>query len=317
MKNLIVKISLACLLFLGPVAAKAQVVNKVVAVVNEEIVTQQDLDQLRAVLYAQYAQHYQGDELLKKMEEAKEGLLEQVIDDKLILSRAKELNIRVSEQEVEDKLEEIKGGFPSEQIFDETLRTQGITVANLKDRYRDQIMMKKLVEFEVKSKVDVLPSEISRYYEEHRSEFKVDEKYKVRHILIKAGDDVSFELAKVESGEIYDKLRQGYDFSELAKAHSQGPNKEQGGDMGYISRGTILDELEDAIFKLKAGEFSGPVKSRLGYHIFKVEDVTDSGYLGMDEAKKDIKRSLFQKKLKEKLDEWVAELKSKAYISIK
>ncbi|NQV04664.1 MAG: peptidylprolyl isomerase, partial [Candidatus Omnitrophica bacterium] len=112
-------------------------------------------------------------------------------------------------------------------------------------------------------------------------------------------------------------LREGYDFSELAKAHSQDPNKEQGGDMGYISRGTILDELEDALFKLKAGEFSGPVKSRLGYHIFKVEDITNSGYLSIDEAKKDIERFLFQKELQEKLKKWVAELKSKAYISIK
>ena len=317
MKNFTVFISLAGLLFLGPLAAGAQVVNKVVAVVNEEIVTQQDLDQLRAVLYAQYTQLYEGDDLLKKMEEAKEGLLGQVIDDKLILSRAKELNIRVSEQEVEDKLKGIRSGFPSEKVFDETLRMQGVTVRNLKDRYRDQIMMKKLVEFEVKSKVDVLPSEISRYYEKYRSEFKVDERYKVRHILIKAGDEVSFELAKVESGEIHDKLGQGYDFSELAKAHSQDPNKEHGGDMGYISRGTMLQELEDAIFKLKAGEFSGPVRSRLGYHIFKVEDVTDSGYLSLDEVKKDIKKFLFQKELKEKLNEWVGELKSKAYISIK
>ncbi|NQV04639.1 MAG: SurA N-terminal domain-containing protein, partial [Candidatus Omnitrophica bacterium] len=215
MKNLTVFISLAGLLFLGPVTAGAQVVNKVVAVVNEEIVTQQDLDQLRAVLYAQYVQQYEGDALLKKMEEAQEGLLEKVIDDKLILSRAKELSIRVSDQEVEDKLEQIRGGFPSEQLFDETLRTQGVTVASLKDRYRDQIRMKKIVEFEVKSKVDVLPSEISKYYEKHRSEFKVDEKYKVRHILIKAGDEVGFELAKVEIGEIHDKLREGYDFSEL------------------------------------------------------------------------------------------------------
>lgn len=317
MKNLTLFISLVCLLFLGPVSAGAQVVNKVVAVVNEEIVTQQDLDQLRSVLYAQYAQVYEGDDLLKKMEEAQEGLLEQVIDDKLILSRAKELSIRVSEREVEDKLEQVKGGFPSEELFDETLRTQGVTVANLKDRYRDQIMMKKLVDFEVKSKVDVLPSDISRYYEKHRAEFKVDEKYKVRHILIKAGDEVGFELAGVEISEIHDRLKQGHDFSELAKAHSQGPNKEQGGDMGYISRGTILDELEEEIFKLKTGEFSEPVKSRLGYHIFKVEDVADSGYLSLDGAKKDIKKFLFQKKLKEKLKEWIAELKSKAYISIK
>lgn len=300
-----------------PVYSYAQVVNKVVAVVNDEIITQQDVDQLKAVLYAQYVQEYQGEDLLKKMEEVGKDLLRQMIEDKLILSRAKELSIRVSEDEINERLRYIKNNFPSEEAFNDTLEAQGITVANLKDRYRDQLLMKKVVELEIRSRVSVLPSEIAKYYEEHRPEFKREEKYKVSHILIKAADDISFELAKVEIDDIYNKLKQGYDFSELAKEYSQGPNKETGGDMGYISRGEMLEELDQVIFSLKPGEFSEPVKSKIGYHILKVEDISNSGYFSLEEAKGDIENFLFQQKLKEKLDEWVSELKSKAYISIK
>jgi parvulin-like peptidyl-prolyl isomerase len=300
-----------------PLNVYGQVVNKVVAIVNDEVITQQDVEQLEAILYAQYVQEYKGGELLQKMEELKKDLLKQMIDDKLILSRAKELNIKATEDEINEKLEYIKSGFPSEQAFNETLETQGITVANLKDRYRDQIMMKKIVEFEIRSRVSVLPSEIVKYYEEHKEDFKLDERYKFRHILIKGSDDVSFELAKVEIEGIYNKLKEGYDFAELAKEYSQGPNKEQGGDMGYIRRGEMLPELDQVMFSLKPGEISMPVKSKLGYHIFKLEDITHSGYLSLENVKQDIEKLLYQTKLKEKLDEWLLELRSKAYISIK
>ncbi|MBU1006900.1 MAG: peptidylprolyl isomerase [Candidatus Omnitrophica bacterium] len=318
MKNFIAAITtLACFFLLPGAYASAQTVNKIVAVVNEEVVTQQDVDQLKTILYAQYAQEFKGNDLLKKMREVEGDLLRQIIEDKLVLSRAKELNVRATDNEIEDKLKLIKSSFPSDEVFNETLMSQGVTVADLKDRYRDQIIMRKIVEFGVKSKVSVLPSDVTKYYEDHRQEFKIDEKYKVRHILIKADSDVDAELAKVETGDIYDDIVRGRDFAELAKEYSQGPHKEQGGDMGYLSRGTMLKELDDAIFLLKPGEFSPPIRSDLGYHIFKVEDATNSGYMSLDGAKQDIEKILFQKKFKEKLDEWLSELKAKAYISIK
>jgi parvulin-like peptidyl-prolyl isomerase len=298
-------------------AASAEVVNKVVAIVNDEVITQQDVDQLLAVLFAQHAHAYPEEELVQKMEEAKKDILDKMIEDKLVLSRAKELDIKVIEEEIDNKLEDVKSGFPSEKEFYKVLETQGITVGNLKDRYRDQIMMKKLIDLEIKSKVSVLPSEISAYYEKYREEFKRDERYKVRHILIKAEDEVDLELSKLEIENIYDRLAKGEDFSELAKAYSEGPHKEEGGDMGYLKRGEMLGELDETVFSLKPGEFSKPVKSKLGYHIFKVEDIEHSGYFSIDEVKEDIKMLILQNKFRERLEEWVADLRKKAYIEIK
>jgi len=297
--------------------SNAQVVNKVVAVVNDEVITQQDVDQLLAVMYAQHVQAYTGDELLQKMEELKKDILRRIIEDKLILSRARELRINITEGEILDKLEIIKSGFPSEKEFYNILNAQGVTIANLKERYRDQILMRKVVSLEVRSRVDVVPSEISEYHEKHREEFKQDEKYRVRHILIKAGDDVEFELAKVEIADIHGRLEAGQDFGALARQHSQGPNKERGGDMGYIARNEMLQDLDTAIFSLESGEFSGPIKTQIGYHIVKVEDIRHSGYLSLDDTKKNIEAMLFKKKLQEKLSEWLAELRASAYISIK
>jgi len=117
--------------------SQAETINKFVAIVNDEVITQQDIDQLLAVLYAQYSQEYKGDELLQKMEQVKKDILNQVIEDKLVLSRAKELNIKVTESEISERLDYIKNGFSSEEEFYKTLETQGITIANLKDRYRD------------------------------------------------------------------------------------------------------------------------------------------------------------------------------------
>jgi len=311
---LMISISIAMLC----VSAQAATINKFVAVVNDEVITQQDVDQLLAVLYAQYSQEYKGDELLLKMEQVKKDILNQIIEDKLVLSRAKELGVKVSESEIDERLDYIKAGFPSEGEFYKTLNTQGVTISNLKDRYRDQIMMKKLVDYEVKSRVSVLPSEISAYYEKNRHEFRQGDKYRVKNILIKANDNVSFELAKVEIEDIYKKIKEGSNFDDLAREYSQGPNAEKGGDMGYIERGQMLEELDNVIFnKLLPGAVSEPVKSEIGYHIFKVEDIAYGKQGSLDDVKKDIQMALFQKKFKAQVDEWLAGLKKKAYISIK
>lgn len=320
LKTELKRISLALLVLFTmsfALVAQAATINKFVAVVNDEVITQQDIDQLLSVLYAQYSQEYKGDELLQKMEDVKKDILNQVIEDKLVLSRAKELGIKVTESEINERLDYIKKGFPSENEFYNTLETQGITIANLKDRYRDQIMMKKMVDYEVKSRVSVLPSEISDYYERHKSQFKEGDKYKVKNILIKAKDDVGFELAKVEIDDVYTKLKEGGDFDDLAKLHSQGPNADKGGDMGYIEKGQMLEELDNAIFKLKSGEFSEPVKSGIGYHIFKIEDIKYGRQAGLEDVQKDIQMVLFQDKFKTQVKNWLADLKKKAYISIK
>lgn len=296
---------------------QAATINKFVAIVNDEVVTQQDVDQLLSVLYAQYSQEYKGDELLQKMEGVKKDILNQIIEDKLVLSKAKELGIKVTESEINERLDYIKKGFSSEQEFYKTLETQGVTMANLKDRYRDQIMMKKLVDYEVKSKISVLPSEISEYYEKHKDEFREADKYRVKNILVKAKDDVGFELAKVEIDNVYAKLKEGEGFDDLARQYSKGPNAENGGDMGYIEKGQMLEVLDKVIFKLKPGEFSEPVKSEIGYHIFKAEDIKYGKQANLEEMQKDIQMVVFQYKFKAMVSEWLSGLKEKAYISIK
>jgi peptidyl-prolyl cis-trans isomerase SurA len=315
LKTKIIVISIAIVLF--GVLAQAATVNKFVAIVNDEVITQQDIDQLLAVLYAQYSQESKGDELLQKMEEVKKDILNQIIEDKLVLSRAKELGIKITESEIDERLDYVKKGFSSDEEFYKTLETQGVTIANLKDRYRDQLMMKKLVDYEVKSKISVLPSEISDYYEKHKDQFKERDKYRVKNILIKAKDDVSFELVKVEIEDVFNKLKEGGNFDDLAKQFSQGPNAEKGGDMGYIEQGQMLEALDNAIFKLKPGEFSEPVKSEIGYHIFKVEDIQYGKQVSLEEVQKDVQMMLFQDKFKAQVNEWLSELKKKAYISIK
>ncbi len=312
----ILAIPLILITFL-PIELQAQVVNKVVAVVNEEIVTRQDVDQLLSVLYAQEVQAHDREGLLQKMEELKKDILKRIIEDKLILSRAKELGVKVTEIETDDKLEQVKSGFPSEEAFYDMLETQGITVANLKDRYRDQIMMKKLVDFEIRSKVSILPSDIAEYYQKYREEFKQEEKRRVRHVLIKAKDEVELELARVEIARVYEALKEGASFAELAKEYSQGPHRAEGGDMGYVSHGEMLGELDEAILALKPGEFSEPVKSNIGYHIFKVTEIRDLGYFGLEEVQPAIKKMLYHKEFKKKLKGWVDDLKKEAYIDIK
>ncbi len=295
----------------------AEVVNKVVAVVNDEVITQQDVDELLAVLYAQYVHTYKMDELLKKMEEAKQTIVEQMIEDKLVLSRAKLIGLEVTDKEIEEKLQEVKDGFPSEEEFYNTIQTQGLTIQSLKNRYRDQILMRKAVEKEVRTKVDVLPNEITEYYQSHKEEFKQNKKVKVKNILLRAKDEIEFELARVQAEQIIERLKKGEDFEKLAEEYSQGPGASSGGDMGYIEKGQMIKELDEEVFSLNIGEISRPIKTDLGYHICKVEDIKYGGVLSLEEAYGQIYEKLFRMKFQQALKEWLEDLKKKAYISIK
>ncbi len=294
-----------------------EVFNKVIAVVNREVITQQDVNQLLSVLYAQYVHSYSQDKLLDEMEDMKKDILKRMVEDKLILSRAKELEIKVSEAELTEKLDQVKSGFESEEGFFDLLETQGITVSDLKDRYRDQIMMKKVVDLEIKSKINILPSDVSEYYEKNREKFRKDEKYEIRHILIKAGDNVSFELIRLEAQEIYDDLISGADFAETAREYSEGPNSEKGGYMGFVKKGEMLKELDEALSELSIGKISRPIKSEVGYHILKLEDMSHEGYYSLEEVTLPVRRLLFQKKFKERIEEWISKLRADAYIDIK
>lgn len=302
--------------FLIPNLTLAEVTNKILAVVNDEVVTQQELNELLAPIYVQYQTMYKGQELEEKFAQAKKDIFNQLIEDRLLLQQAKKENIQVNDDEVQAKVEELKQRFPVSEQFMAALEQQEITLKKLEDLYREQLMIRELVNRQVRSRVVVDPQQVTDYYQKHLEEFKEPEAVKVSNILIRT-KDITEATAKAEAEKILKSLKEGADFSQLAQEQSQGPNAKEGGGMGFVSKGQLLKDIDEVIFKLNPGEISGLIKTNLGYHIFKVEEKRPASIRPLNEVQTEISDILYKQMFDQKFNEWIGKLKKRAYIAIK
>ncbi len=313
-KSLLIPVVLFAVL--AAAESRGEVVDKIAIAVNDEVVTEGEIDRLLVPAYQKYSSMYRGAVLLKKLEEERQKVIEQLIENKLMLSEAKKQSIEVSGKEVEDKISEVMTHFESKKNFEEALAAQHVAFRDLRQRYTDQLMVKKLVDKKIGSKITLTPLDASNYYNSHTSEFAMPEEIKLWNILVKpdpVNPQKSYELAR----EIMRRLREGGDFAGLAKIYSEGPNASEGGGMGYVRKGDLMPEIENVVFKIKAGETSSIVQTSLGYHIFKVEEKRDARTMPFQEARRQAEEAAFRQKMEEKIKIWVEGLKKDAYIAFK
>ncbi len=299
----------------SPVFA-GEVLEKILAVVNDEVITDRDLQVMMAPVVAQYRAMYTGPELEERVYLAREEFLNKIIDDKLILSEAKAKKVIVSDVEVDDMLADVRNKFPTRELFLKAIEDQGLTERKLRERFRDQLMSQKLVSFEVRSRISVSPGEVAEYYKEHQDEFAQGDRVRLQQILIRTTTRPDDE-AKTFAQSLAAKIKAGESFEELAKNYSEGAEAKEGGDMGWVEKGQFLGDIDAKIFATETGQITPPVKSTLGYHIFKVIDREQLTVKPIADVRADIQDRLFKMKLKERLTSWIQELKKSAYISIR
>lgn len=293
----------------------AEVVDKIEVIVNDEMITRREIDRLLTPVYEKYKTMYSGETLLFKASEARQRIIEQLIEDKLIYTEAKKLNITVGDNEIDEKIQVSIDRVGGRAEFERAIASQQITVKELRARYKEQAMSRRVIEQKVGTKVGVTPIEIENYYARHIDQFTQPEEALVLNIMIKPEDNPAraASLAK----EISKRLKEGCDFGGLAKIYSQGPGAEDGGRMGYVKRGDMMPQIEDAIFKLNIGEVSDVIQTAVGYHIFKVEEKRPGKVRTLKEARRDVEEAVFMEKMNQKVKVFVEGLKKNAYIEIR
>ncbi|UCD54625.1 MAG: peptidylprolyl isomerase [Candidatus Omnitrophota bacterium] len=295
----------------------AEVVSKILVIVNDEVITQGEVNRILIPIYKQYKELYTGQEFARKLDEARRNVLQKLIQDKLLLTEGKRRKIEAGDEEVEIKIESLRKRFPDEEEFKKTLERENILLSELEKKIKERIIIDKLIDMEIRRRVSISPSEIVEYYESHRDEFEEPEKIKLKSILVKISEDrpekESLELAK----RILARLEEGANFGLLAEEYSDGPYAESAGDMGWVKPGELMPKINDTIFTLEENQFSGILKTNLGFHIFKVEEKNASRARKFDEARDDIERILFSNKLEEHLGRWLENLKKDAYIAFR
>ncbi len=250
---------------------------------------------------------------LQDQEKLKSVVLEQLIVKELLLQKAQELNLKLTNEEIDQALRDIKDELGiSEEEFNKVLVEQGITLDIVKQTYHDQLLISKVMKQELPQPV-VTDDEIRSYYEENKEKVM---QVKASHVLVCYKDTMfctserTEAEAKVRAEEVLAKAKAGTDFAELAKQYSDDNSAQKGGDLGYFSKGQMVKEFEDAAFGLSKDQVSNIVKTQFGFHVITVFDKQ----VTFDELKDKIKKQLQAKKGEQKVLEYISELKSKAKI---
>jgi peptidyl-prolyl cis-trans isomerase SurA len=268
-----------CFLFLPSIIFAQESLDQIVAIVGKDIILESELKTQLEFYLTQTGKKVENPEELNIL---RKTLLDQMINDRLLLAKAEKdtllkINEKEIEQTLEDQLSKIKSQFLSEEAFQKELKTEGLTEAELKRNYREQIkeqlLRDKLISSKL-SKSNISSREVKEFYQSYKDSLpEQPESAKLSQILLKIEpSQKTLDSLKDFASMILVRAKAGEDFSELAKRYSEDPSAKQGGDLGFLKRGEILPEFEMKAFSLNPGEISDLVQTSLGYHIIKLEE---------------------------------------------
>ncbi|MCB5249871.1 MAG: peptidylprolyl isomerase [Candidatus Cloacimonadales bacterium] len=268
------KITLIILLITIAIMAYAQQSDYIIAKVGKDIILKSELQ--RQIFQLSNAN-------MIDQNDTAETILEDMINSRILIQKAKELDINSDENKirniVESQIKSIKMQYPDEETFFNDLRKANLTLGELKQYYFemiiDQQLRNELIQTQIRNKITVTNSEIKHYFEENKDAIMSAHKlYNISLILrnVRVSDETK-KQAYDTIKDIQKKLKNGADFGELAEQMSQCPSSQNQGDLGWFSKGMMVKEFEDAAFALKIGEISDIVETNFGYHIIKVNDI--------------------------------------------
>lgn len=302
-------------------SAQAGVADRIVAVVNDEVITLSELNGAFDPYRAKLEAAYEGQARDKALTEARETLLNRMIDALLMQQESRKTGIVVREEEVADAIKDILARSNiSQEDFRKGLAKEGTTLEAYRKEIRDQLMRMKLIRRDIKSRVAVTDEEIGEYYRKHREDYEGKESVRIKQILLplpKEEDQAVREKLRADAGEIHRRLMNGEPFDQLSAKYSEGPAAATGGDIGYIERGMIIPEVEDVAFKLPLQQISGVIESSVGFHIVQVIDRRGAGIKGIESVREEIREKIDREKMEKKFEEWLEALRKKSNIGIK
>jgi len=297
----IISCTFLILLFLCP-AYQVYAQDKVVAVVNNEIITQKELNDFSNFMRMQYSRELSGKELEEKVNSAKQDLLTRLIEDRIMLQQAKIEKIIIEPARVKAKINEIKKRYAVESDFERDLAKQGLVQADLENKIREQLLTLAIVEQKVRSRIMIRPDEINDFYNQNKRKFLKPEERLLTVIVLQDESSAKSLSYYLRLGDKLENLATRYTFTVDGLSVSREQN--------------LRKEIEEAVFKLGISEVSDPVKIDGQYYIFRLNEITGSQQLSLTQSQDKIQSYLFERKMQEGLTKWLDEIKKQSYIKI-
>ncbi|MFQ5840909.1 MAG: peptidylprolyl isomerase [Thermodesulfobacteriota bacterium] len=321
MRKSILSILILAIFGLSEGICGATIIDKIVAIVNGEIITLAELERYYSKLRDGSEASGNSGEKRAKIFESRRKALDRLIEEKLVDQQCKKSSIKVSARDLDMAIENVK---KVNAITDEQLRNallaEGLSFEDYRQQLREQIRRAKLVSRAVRNKVIVDEDRLKRFYSEHVEQFKEPDEIRASHILIvipQDADDLLVEALRHKGETILGRLRLGEDFQELARLYSDDASAKNGGDLGFFKRGELLPEFERATFNLKPGQVSGLVRTKIGFHIIKVTERKEGSVIPYREVTEKVRNHYIKEESKRLYEAWLKKVKAESFIEVK
>ena len=305
-------LSIALLLLAAASAPAAETVERILAHVNSRIVTQSTFD----ARYEQAIREQGPPANAARADELKKALFNTLVNEALLEDRARDLDLITNDKEIEEQIRRLKeeNKITNDADFEKALESQGLTLEKLRDQLRNAGTVQRVVGREVQSKVDTSDDALRIIYEREKESYRIPEKARLAEILVSRGDDPAAAQLRVQAA--VDKLRSGAKFEEVVKEYSDGSTKNRGGDLGWVSRGELVAEIDKTVFSLPVNAVSDPIATKFGWHLVKVLEKAPLSYRPFSEVKAEILKREQETQFQKKLGEYLEKLKRDAVIRV-
>lgn len=320
-KILLILLIIIHFFFAYSLSAKSVVIERIVAKINEEIITLSELQEYVRIAKLDLKKQYRGKELKRKIQDLEQKAIDNLVEKKLLIQKAKKVRLSVSERELNAAISSVlkRAEITLEQLRKYLIST-GSTLKKFKSQTRENLLVKKVENIFVNTIVTVTKKEIKEYYEDNLDMMTLGGSRRVRQIFFPLNEDMlNRDIIKTKNfmKMVFRKAQKNPDnFSSLARKYSKGPSANLGGDLGVVKKGEILPNLEKAIFSVNENEISKVVQSRAGLHIVLVYKIIPGKVTPFKDVSEKIRKTIFKEKSVLIRKKWIAELKKSAFLEI-
>jgi peptidyl-prolyl cis-trans isomerase SurA len=296
---------------------------EIVARVNNDVVTLAAYQKAEQALRDEVARDCQGcppDQIAAQFKDEQKDLLRGMIDESLIVQRAKDMNVNV-EADVNKRLDEVRqqNGLATIDELKKGVEASGLSWEDYKTTIRNGLLQKEVVRREVGSHVDITREEVKQYYDSHPQEFTLPERVVLSEISLstegKSPEEMAAVRNKVEG--LRTSVLNGDDFNQVARLYSQGSTAKDGGELGTFKKGELAPQLEQTVFQMSKGQITDVIQTRSDFEILKVDDHLQAGLQPFEKVEPDIRSIVLAQKMQPRIRDYLAELREQSYIVVK
>lgn len=303
-------------------APKGRVIEEIVARVNNEIITRGELLRAREVAAEEARQDCNGctpEELERRIREARERVLRDLIDQSLMVQRAKDLGINV-EADLIRRLDIIRqrNNLPSMEALESAVNASGLVFEDWRNSIRNQMLTQELIRREVIGTMRIGRDELQAYYDAHKDEFVRPETVYLSEIFLSTENKSEAEIEEIEAKAraLVAQCRQGGDFHEIARRNSDSVTADRGGELGGYERGQLAKELEDLVFTMRRGQVTDPIRTQTGFLILRVEERFEAGLQPLEKVESEIMNRIYQRDMDAALRKYLDRLRQESYVYV-